>query len=741
MLHSPVVVSLLLLVVSHASGQLDLPPLREDRYDPNDGRRLPPLTRVEDRYEPDDGRRLPQDNGYDRDEGRRYGGNPQDDRYDRFENRRPTQPPRDDGYEGHPDRRPPPVDLANLLAGLDFVGAQRCSDNVAAQWNYETNVNEVTQLQALQAQRLYADFQFQAWLQVSQIDPNSVRDATLRRRLRYLSAVGPAALPPDQLDRYNRVINDMLSIYNSATICAYKEPLRCGLRLFPEIQQIMARSKDWDELQWVWTEWRRRSGSQIKELYQQLVDLNNEAARLNNFTDAADYWQFPYETFDFEQEIDEVWAEIKPLYEELHAYIRKRLRDIYGPEKISGHAPLPSHVLGNIWAQSWTNILDMTMPYPGKNYLDVTHEMQARGYTPIDMFRVGEDFFLSMNLSALPPEFWAGSELIDPGNRPFICQASAWDFCNRIDYRIKMCTKVTMKDLITVHHEMAHVHYFLRYNHLPREFRDGANPGFHEAVGEAVALSVATPKHLQMLGLANKFVDERAADINYLFSLAMEKLVLLPYSIALDKWRYDVFRGKIGRNEFNCHWHRLKEAYAGTKPPVLRSEDDFDPGSKYHVPANIPYIRNFVSGVLQFQLYRALCRAAGQRSFDDPRKPLHRCDFYRSPEAGAILGKLMERGASRPWQDVLIEATGEARLNASALREYFRPLEDWLRAENFRTNELVGWTYDGDYCKLSIETAGLEVYGNGYYFNSAAPAYLGATLVTTIILASTLSFL
>ncbi|CAK9824619.1 Angiotensin-converting enzyme [Anthophora retusa] len=614
-------------------------------------------------------------------------------------------------------RQFPPTDgeLEDILARLDFLGTERCSANVAAQWAYETDVNEYTQLQALEAQRIYADFQNQAWFLISRIDKNNIGDPTIRRRLRYLSVVGPSALPPDQLDRYNRVINDMLAVYNEASICAYNDPFRCGLRLYPDISQIMAKSRNWDELQYVWTEWRRRSGMRIKDLYQQLVTLNNEAARLNNFTDASEYWMFPYESPNLQQDIDEVWEMIRPLYEELHTYLRNKLRNLYGPEKIGAHAPLPAHILGNIWAQSWTNIIDVTQPYPGKNYLDVTEEMQAQGYTPIEMFRIAEEFYLSLNMSAMPPEFWARSIITDPRDRPLICQASAWDFCNRLDYRIKMCTKVTMKDLVTVHHEMAHIQYFLRYNGLPREFRDGANPGFHEAVGEAVALSVGTPRHMQTLGLGNKYIDESTGDINYLFSLAMDKLVMLPFSIAMDRWRWDVFRGYINRDEYNCHWHRLMEQYAGIKPPVLRSEDDFDPGAKYHIPANIPYIRNFVAGVLQFQLYRALCQAAGQRSVDDPRRPLHRCDYYRSSEAGKILGKIMERGSSTPWQETLQEAIGEGTLDASALREYFRPLEDWLRTENLRNGDVVGWSYDGDYCKRSIETAGLQVYGSGFY--------------------------
>ncbi|KOX80241.1 Angiotensin-converting enzyme [Melipona quadrifasciata] len=517
-------------------------------------------------------------------------------------------PPLNEDFRNNFGRRLPPTEsqLQDILARLDFLGTERCSANVAGQWAYETDVNEYTQLQALEAQRIYADFQNQAWFLISKIDKDNIRDPVIRRRLRYLSVVGPSALPPDQLDRY---FQGYLQVYlnpdknsferftsisgNENRTSKWTQTLldRDRFEYLTNISQIMAKSRNWDELQYVWAEWRRRSGMRIKDLYQQLVTLNNEAARLNNFTDAAEYWMFPYESPNLQQDIEEVWEMIRPLYEELHAYVRRKLRDLYGPEKIGTHAPLPAHILGNIWAQSWTNIIDVTIPYPGKNYLDVTQEMQAQGYTPIEMFRIAEEFYLSLNLSAMPPEFWAGSIIVDPGDRPLICQASAWDFCNRLDYRIKMCTKVTMKDLITVHHEMAHIQYFLRYSGLPREFRDGANPGFHEAVGEAVALSIGTPPHLQTLGLGSKYIDESTADINYLFSLAMDKLVMLPFSIAMDRWRWDVFRGYISKEEYNCHWHRLMEQYAGIKPPVLRTEDDFDPGAKYHIPANIPYIR------------------------------------------------------------------------------------------------------------------------------------------------------
>lgn len=563
-----------------------------------------------------------------------------------------------------------------------------------------------------------------------------VPDPILYRQLKYYSIVGPAALPPEKLDRYNRLINDMLSVYNSANICAYNEPFRCGLRLQPDLVTIMAKSRNWDELQHVWTEWRRNTGQLVKDTYEQMVQISNEAAKLNNFSDTAEYWNFPFESPNLHQELEDVWQEVKPLYEQLHTYVRRRLREYYGPEKISRQAPLPAHILGNMWAQSWVNIMDITEPYPGQKFLDVTPEMIKQGYGPLDIFRLAEDFFVSMNMTPLPLDFWSGSVLQEPLDRVVLCQPSAWDFCNRRDYRIKMCTRVNMKDLITAHHELAHVHYFMQYKDLPKVFRDGANPAFHEAIGEAIGLSVGTPRHLQSLGLVQTSVENLEVDINFLYAMALDKLPFLPFAYIMDKWRYEIFRKERLKDQYNCNFWRLSEEYMGIKPPVLRSEMDFDPGSKYHIPANIPYLRYFVSTILQFQIYRSMCIAAGQYVPGDPLHPLHKCDIYRSKEAGKILKQLMEKGSSLPWRDILFQATGESRLDGSALRDYFLPLEEWLTNENLRTREYVGWLYDGDYCKRSIETAGLQVFG-GYYdgSNSISPSFsllTGAIIISII---------
>ncbi|CAG9818310.1 unnamed protein product [Phaedon cochleariae] len=482
-------------------------------------------------------------------------------------------------------------DIGGLLQALDVQASQQCTNNVAAQWNFETNINQATQLEAINAQQYYSEFQHGVWELLNNVGDSKHIDPQTYRQMRYYAVIGPSALPPEELDRYNRLINDMLSIYNTASVCAFNDPFKCGLRLQPDLSRIMAKSRNWDELQHVWTEWRRNSGQKMKDPFEQMVKISNHAAKLNNFTDTAEYWSFPFESPALSVDLEEAWEEIKPLYELLHAYVRRRLREYYGPERVSRQAPLPAHVLGNMWAQSWSNVFDITQPYPGQNFLDVTPEMIKQGYTPIDLFRLSEDFFVSLNMSVLPLDFWQGSVLEEPLDRNVLCQPSAWDFCNRNDFRIKMCTHVNMKDLITAHHELAHIYYFMQYKNQPKVFRDGANPAFHEAIGEAIGLSVGTPKHLQALGLVQASIDHTAVDINFLYAMALDKVVFLPFAYVMDKWRYDVFKGDIPKEQYNCHWWLLSEKYQGIKPPVLRSEIDFDPGAKYHIPANIPYLR------------------------------------------------------------------------------------------------------------------------------------------------------
>lgn len=412
----------------------------------------------------------------------------------------------------------------------------------------------------------------------------------------------------------------------------------------------------------------------------------------NNFTDAAEFWLDAYDTKDFRDQVAKLWDQIRPLYLQIHAYVRRKLNEKYGDSVVDRRKPIPAHLLGNMWAQTWGNVYDITMPFPGKTAPDVTAELIRQGYTVHKMVKTAEEFFTSINMSAMPEEFWEKSMFEKPTDREVVCHASAWDFYNSKDFRIKMCTRINEEDLFTIHHEMGHVQYFLEYKHQPVTYREGANPGFHEAVGDTISLSVQTAKHLHKIGLLPNMTKDPETTINQLFKVGLEKIAFLPFGYLMDLWRWGVFKKEINHEEYNKHWWKLRHDYQGIEPPVHRSEEDFDPGAKYHIVASVPYIRYFVSFVIQFQFHRALAEKAGEFDPKNPSKqPLHEADIYQSAKAGNLLKSMLSLGSSRPWEDAMEVITGQRHMDASALLQYFAPLRKWLEEENARTGELIGW--------------------------------------------------
>uniref|UniRef100_A0A8C2A4M7 Angiotensin-converting enzyme n=1 Tax=Cyprinus carpio TaxID=7962 RepID=A0A8C2A4M7_CYPCA len=481
--------------------------------------------------------------------------------------------------------------------------------------------------------------------------------------------------------QYNTILSQMDSIYSKAKVCPSSE--ECW-SLEPELTEIMATSRSYKRLLYAWEGWHNASGVPLRSLYPEFVELSNRASRMDGFDDTGAYWLSWYESPTFKQDLENLFKQLEPLYQNLHAFVRRKLYDYYGPKYINLKGPIPAHLLGNMWSQTWNNIYNMMIPFPEKPNVDVTDTMV--GYNATHMFRVAEEFFTSLGLLEMPPEFWDKSMLEKPTDgRDVVCHASAWDFYNRKDFRIKQCTTVTMEQLFTVHHEMGHVEYYLQYKEQPLSFRGGANPGFHEAVGDVLSLSVSTPKHLHTIGLLDQVTDDAESDINYLLKMALEKIAFLPFGYLIDQWRWGVFSGQTPPDRYNAEWWYLRTKYQGICPPTRRTEEHFDAGAKYHIPGNTPYIRYFVSFILQFQIHQKLCQAAGHTG------PLHKCDIYRSREAGAILEKVLKAGSSKPWTEVLQEALGTDKMDAGPLMSYFEPVTTWLQEQNAKTGETLGW--------------------------------------------------
>jgi peptidyl-dipeptidase A len=443
-----------------------------------------------------------------------------------------------------------------------------------------------------------------------------------------------------------------------------------------ELSDVIGKSRDPKELLDAWTGWHAIS-REMRPLYTRFVELANEGAREIGFSDTGAMWRAGYDMppEQFPAEMDRLWAQVKPLYDDLHCYVRARLQEKYGKELVKDDAPIPAHLLGNMWAQEWAKIYPLVEPYPDAAQLDVTSAMTRMNLTPEKMMAIGMGFFTSIGFPELPRTFWTRSLMQKPRDRDVVCHASAWDIDGAEDVRIKMCVKIEEEDLVTIHHELGHLYYNLAYAKKPFLFRGGANDGFHEAIGDAIALSV-TPGYLRKF----RFIQQEPRDEHGLIDVqlkeALDKVAFLPFGLLIDRWRWEVFSGKVTPDRYDSAWWELRRRYQGVAPPVERSEADFDPGAKYHVPANVPYSRYFLARILQFQFHRALCKAAGFQG------PLHACSIYSSVQAGEPFWKMLSLGASRPWQDALETLTGERQMDAGAMLEYFAPLSKWLSEQN-----------------------------------------------------------
>lgn len=452
-----------------------------------------------------------------------------------------------------------------------------------------------------------------------------------------------------------------------------------------EIEKIMATSQDPDELKEVWAGWSA-IGAPMRKDYQRYVELQNKGSRELGYKDMGAQWRGNYDMTpeEFSAETERLWLQVKPLYESLHAYVRTQLVKKYGPQASDANGLIRADLLGNPWAQEWGNIYPLVAPKDSKGAgYDLTALLKEKKVDELGMVRYGENFFKSLGFAPLPESFWERSQFVKPRDRDVVCHASAWDIDNKDDLRLKMCIQIRDEDFVTVHHELGHNFYQRAYKAQPFLFVNGANDGFHEAIGDTIALSI-TPEYLKQVGLLDHVPE--SDDTALLLRQAMDKVAFLPFGLLIDQWRWKVFSGEIKPAEYNAGWWNLREKYQGIVPPVTRSEADFDPGAKYHVPANVPYTRYFLARILQFQFYRAMCQAAGETG------PLHRCSFFGNKEAGAKLNAMLEMGQSRPWPEALKVLTGEDRMDAGAMMEYFAPLKKWLDEQNAAAGIKPGWT-------------------------------------------------
>jgi peptidyl-dipeptidase A len=522
--------------------------------------------------------------------------------------------------------------------------------------------------------------------------------ADLQRRLNLLEVglVLPAPSDAEQRAELTRIAAAMEAIYGAGKYCPGRPAGQAeardegsasedaGCLDIEALSKILAESRDPQALQEAWTGWRTISPP-MRDEFVRYVELANAGARELAFADLGALWRSKYdmEPDAFAAEVDRLWSQVRPFYESLHCYVRARLNARYGDAVQPKTGAIRADLLGNMWGQEWGNVWDVVGPEGGGGAIDVTALLAAKDVDAMEMVRIGERFFTSLGFAPLPATFWERSLFTKPRDRDVVCHASAWSLDYRDDLRIKMCIDVTEEDFVTIHHELGHNFYQRAYNQEPFLYQDSANDGFHEAVGDTIALSV-TPAYLQEIGLLAE-VPPAGDDVPQLLKDALDKIAFLPFGLLVDQWRWKVFSGEIPPARYNASWWEMVEKYQGLRPPVERSEADFDPGAKYHIPANVPYTRYFLARILQFQFHRALCAAAGE----PPGQPLHRCSIYGSQEAGRRLQEMLALGLSRPWPEALEALTGSRQMDATAIQDYFAPLGAWLDEQN--AGEACGW--------------------------------------------------
>lgn len=623
------------------------------------------------------------------------------------------------------------ADADKFIASVNDDYKKYYAEQTAASWVKATYITDDTQLlESKQNERGLARLSEQVeaskkFVGLEGIAPDVARQLLLLK----ISTSLPAPSDPKKLEELTQIASRMDGAYGAGKYCPPGKTECLTLddleKVIDDPAQTPAARAD------AWAGWHT-VGRGMRKDYVRFTELANEGASELGFKDLGQMWRAGYDMTpeEFSAETERLWGQVKPLYEQLHCYVRAKLNTKYGDAVVPKNGLIPAQLLGNMWAQEWSNIYSQVEPYPGVGSLDVSSALKAQRDatfkkllsekypkakpTPeqlvalghdadadesVAMAKTAEDFYTSIGFPSLPESFWKKSMLTRPRDRDVVCHASAWDLDQNGDVRIKMCIKPDEEDLTTIHHELGHVYYFMMYNGQPPLFQQGAHDGFHEAIGDTITLSI-TPKHLQKIGLVKDVKEDQKALINAQMKRALDKIAFLPFGKLIDQWRWKVFSGEIKPEDYNKGWWQLRESYQGIAPPLARTEEDFDPGAKYHVPGNTPYTRYFLSFIIQFQFHKALCDAAGFTG------PLYECDIYGSKEAGAKFAEMLKLGASKPWPEALAALTGGKQMDASAITEYFAPLLEYLKTQN--EGQSCGWENPADALAGPAQTASLR---------------------------------
>ena len=585
-----------------------------------------------------------------------------------------------DGASRGASAEPTPAEARDFVAKAETQLAADSEYLNRALWVQETYINGDTNWLVAKANAAITDRTVAYAKQAARFDHVKLDDVTARKLyLLKQSLVLPAPTRAGASQELADIEARLDTDYSTAKFTYKSRTLTLD-----DMEEVLRTSRDPDETRALWEGWRAVASPQMKTDYSRLVELANEGSRELGYADTGVLWRSWYDMPPqaFAAKTDGLWTQVKPLYAKLHCYVRAQLTRKYGPAVQPPTGPIRADLLGNMWSQFWGNVNEIVAPKGTSLGYDLTAALQAHGYDAAKIVHTADNWYQSIGFAPLPATFWDRSMITRPRDREVVCHASAWDVDNKDDLRVKACLTVTADDFYTAHHELGHNMYQRAYASQPFLFENGANDGFHEAIGDFAGLNALTPSYLKELGVIDQ-VPGPEADIPYLLRMALDKVAIIPFALIVDRWRWGVFSGQITPDHYNAAWWDLVARYQNLMPPGPRPANAFDPGAKFHVADNTPYARYLLADIYEFQFYRAACRLAGWKG------PLNRCSIYGNKDVGAKFEAMLRLGQSKPWPDALATFAGEHDIDASAINEYFAPLSAWLDKQN--RGQSCGW--------------------------------------------------
>ncbi|XP_075231861.1 angiotensin-converting enzyme-like isoform X2 [Lycorma delicatula] len=558
-----------------------------------------------------------------------------------------------------------------------------------ALWDYQTNMTIENERKMEKAKLELRQYRINVRTELLNYSEDKIRNFAVRRQWQLLVNVGTDILDDYPRSKLQEYLSDMIKDFESIRVPHYMN--KSKLLNSEEITVEMKKTPDTETLKYYWTSFYEHFDDHSKQVFRRISDLFIDASNAHGYSDPKYIHFSDYYKSNVDIVIKMFYSRIQRLYWELHAYVRYCLRLVHGRTLITQQGHIPAHLLGDLWGKSWEHLYESTKPYKNVKDFNVTDMLISKNYSVVMMAKMAEQFFKSLYLESLPQTFWRKSILEKPKDgRKFDCTPRSWDFFDGEDYRLTMCGEVNEDTLMKMYYEMGHLQYMMQYKDKPHVFKRPPTSAFYEAVALLPSLTV---KSLSYQFKKQFFVETPSYEqlINYLYKLALDKIVFVPYACAVEVFRLEVLNRTVGTKEYNLNWWKHRY-FGGIGPPDYRTEKNFDFAGILDGMQHVTYTHRLIGEFMAFFFHEELCKTTSHYEHCVPEQyEFANCDLFGEKEPGKILQRLLSEGAATSWTNALHIVTKARKVKPQGLMVFFHPLLNWLIKENRKNQQQAGW--------------------------------------------------